>query len=496
MRAALSLAAIPATTLLLRATGTTNPTTIALAFLLVVLFIAAFADLRTAVIASFAGMVCFNYFFLPPVGTLTLTDPSNWVALTAFLIVGIVASQLSALARSRAQDALDRRMELIRLFDLTRDILLTTESAGALDAIARSVARRFDQELVAICVPPRDGAWQVHHGGVAAPEIEVAELDRALAGSTGAVEFDARSRSYGGQRTVPSSAGPITLVPVRIGTRAIGLLATAEGRLEPGTRDAIAGVVAIALERLQFLDERRTAELARQRAELSSALLASLSHDLRTPLTAIRAAVSNLDADGISESQRRDQARLASGQLERLTRLFNEILDMARIESGAVEVERWWATPAEIIEAAVAHAAHDVEGREVRVDADDDTAVEVDPRLVSSAVAHLIENAAHYAPDGPIDIRAAAGGDGLRIEVRDHGPGLRVSELDRLFEPFYRGESFRQRVVGTGMGLAITRGLLAAQGGRVWGENAPGGGALFSIVVPARIRAVSSGAPA
>ena len=491
MRAALSLAAIPATTLLLRASGTANPTTIALALLLVVLFIAAFADLRTAVIASVGAMVCFNYFFLPPVGALTLIDPSNWVALMAFLIVGIVASELSALARARARDAMDRRLELIRLFDLTRDILLTTESAGALDAIARSVARRFNQPLVVICVPPSDSGWRIHHGGTAAPEIESSELDRAFAGSAGAIEFDARSRSYGGQRTVPSAAGPITLVRLRLGTRAIGLLGTAEGGIEPGTRDAVAGVVAIALERLQFLDARHTAELAEQRDALSSALLASLSHDLRTPLTAIRAAVSNLDADGISESQRREQARLASGQLERLTRLLNEILDMARIESGAVDVERWWTTPAEIVEAAVAHATLDLEARKVRVEADENTAIELDPRSVSSAIAHLLENAAHYAPEGAIDVRAWAGSDGLSVEVRDYGPGLRLSELDRLFEPFYRGESFRERVAGTGMGLAITRGLLAAQGGRVWGENATGGGARFSIVVPGRVRAVA-----
>jgi two-component system sensor histidine kinase KdpD len=165
---------------------------------------------------------------------------------------------------------------------------------------------------------------------------------------------------------------------------------------------------------------------------------------------------------------------------------------MARIDSGAVEVERRWATPAEIVEAAVAQTALDLDARIVRIDADENTAVELDPRSISSAIAHLLENAAHYAPDGAIEVRASAGGDGLRVEVRDHGPGLQVTELERLFEPFYRGESVRQRVPGTGMGLAITRGLLAAQGGRVWGENAPGGGARFSIAVPGRARAVSS----
>jgi two-component system sensor histidine kinase KdpD len=136
---------------------------------------------------------------------------------------------------------------------------------------------------------------------VAAPELPAADLDRAFAAATGAIEFDARTRAYGGHREVASTTGPVTLAPVRIGSRAIGLLATGGRPLEAGTRDAIAGIVAIALERSEFLEERRGAELSRQRAELSSALLASLSHDLRTPLTAIRTAVSNLDSDVLAE---------------------------------------------------------------------------------------------------------------------------------------------------------------------------------------------------
>jgi signal transduction histidine kinase len=125
------------------------------------------------------------------------------------------------------------------------------------------------------------------------------------------------------------------------------------------------------------------------------------------------------------------------------------------------------------------------------VEARDDEAVEIDPRLVSSALAHLLENAARYAPDGSITVRGWADEQGLRLEVRDQGPGLQPHELERLFEPFYRGELFRTRMPGTGMGLAITRGLVAADGGRVWAENLSPKGACFSIGVPARSRAIT-----
>jgi two-component system sensor histidine kinase KdpD len=331
----------------------------------------------------------------------------------------------------------------------------------------------------------------VHQGGASAPEIAAADLDRAFAGSAGVMEFDARTRAYGGHSEIAGQSGPMTLAPIRIGSRTIGLLATAGRALEPGTRDAVAGIVAIALERSQFLEERRGAELAQQRAELSSALLASLSHDLRTPLTAIRTAVSNLDSATLPDDQRREQAHVAAAELERLTRLFDEILDMARIEAGTVEPHRAWTTPAEIVEAAVSHAATSLSGREVRLEAREDEAVDIDPRLASSALAHLLENASRYAPEGPITIRGWADDQGLRLEVRDEGPGLMPSELERLFEPFYRGELFRNKMPGTGMGLAITRGLVGADGGRVWAENLSPKGAVFSIAVPARTRTMA-----
>jgi two-component system sensor histidine kinase KdpD len=352
------------------------------------------------------------------------------------------------------------------------------------------VARRFELESVAIAVPGHDG-WRVHEGGVNTAAPATGDLDRAFAASAGVMEFDARTRAYGGHTEVASESGPLTLAPIRIGSRTIGLLATGGRTLEPGTRDAVAGIVAIALERSQFIEVRRGAELAQQRAELSSALLASLSHDLRTPLTAIRTAVSNLDSAALPEDQRREQARVAAIELERLTRLFDEILDMARIEAGTVEPHRAWTTPAEIVEAAVSHAATALAGRDVRQDARDDEAVEIDPRLASSALAHLLENAARYAPDGPITVRAWADDQGLRLEVRDEGPGLAPHELERLFEPFYRGELFRSQMPGTGMGLAITRGLVGADGGRVWAENLSPKGACFSIAVPARRRVLA-----
>jgi K+-sensing histidine kinase KdpD len=306
-----------------------SPTTAALALLLAVLCVAAFGRMWMATAAAVAATLCLNFFFLPPVGTFTIADPQNWVALVVFLIVAVIGSQLSATAQSRAREA--------------------------------------------------------------------------------------------------------------------------------------------------------------ARGALASTLLASLSHDLRTPLTAIRVAIGNL-TETSSDIERRQQAEVAVGELDRLNHLFDHILDMARIDARTVTTERQWVTPADIIDAAVTYAGRALGAHELSVEAASDTAIHLDPRLLSSAVAQLLENAARYSPRGStITIRVAVGDGDVRISVEDSGTGLSPTDMARLFEPFFRGTA-AAAVPGTGMGLAIARGLVSAERGRIWAENNSDGGARFWIVVPAESR--------
>jgi two-component system, OmpR family, sensor histidine kinase KdpD len=484
-----SLGALGAVTVALQALPEVSPTTAALALLLSVLGAATLARLRTAIAVSLLAMLTLNFFFLPPLGTLTIADPQNWIALFAFLVVAVIASNLSAAAQDRARDAIARRNEVTRLFDLTRDVLLTTETAGAIEILARHVARRFELARIAVCLPG-DHGWQIAQGGSEELDLDLTTLNTALAKARGTLEFDARQRAYGGHLRV-GERHDVVIVPLRHGTKAVGLLAAASSTLDIGTLDAVAGVVAIAVERAQFLGERDAAALVRQKADLAATLLASLSHDLRTPLTAITVAVENLRGD-LPALERREQARAAMSELERLTRLFQDILDMARIDAEAIRIDRQWVTAADVVDAALAHIRHAVEGHALRVEADAEMEVEIDPRLTSVALAHVIENAAHYSPgEKPILVEARATGDGLYVSVTDQGPGLDPGELEHLFERFYRGRGARQATFGTGMGLSITRGLLSAAGGRIWADNSPGAGARFCLVVPGAVRAVT-----
>ncbi len=469
-----------------------NATTIALTFLLIVLVVASTSKLWVAVVTSLAAMLCLNFFFLPPVGTFTIADLHNWIALFAFLAVSLVASRLSAVARARTHEAEGRRDELARLFDLSRDVLVMTDSREAISVLARSIARRFDLGYVAIALPGL-ADWNLFEAGPLSVTLDKAELSRAFANAQTSLEFDARARTYAGHRSVMAGDQEVRLVPLRTGTKPIGLLASAGRPVEGGTLDALAGVVAIAIERAQFLEERKAAELTRQREELNTALLASLGHDLRTPLTAIRVAASNLQDSWLTVEDRAEQSDVILTEVERLTRLFDNILDMARIDAGAVPAERRWVHPSEIVTIARQQVEHTIREHVLEVEVEPDVPVQLDPRLTASALAHLLENAARYTPvESAIHVRAEVTDEGLVIQVRDHGPGIAPADLPRLFERFYRGSAARARVSGTGMGLSIARGLLAAEHGRIWAETCAGGGAQFTIAVPAPRRLSST----
>jgi two-component system sensor histidine kinase KdpD len=448
--------------------------TAAMGFLIVVLLVAATAPLWVAIATSFAAVLAFNFFFLPPVGTLTIADPQNWTALFALLIVSLVASNLSAIARARTREAVARRDELGRLFDLSRDILLITESESANASLAGFIARRFELDFVAICLPSGDD-WLLFEAGP-----QRCALDRR--------ELSVVFRRIGGDQEPDLASSAVRLAPLRLGARPIGLLAAAGREIERTTLDAVAGLTAIAIERAQFLDDRKAADLARQGEALKSALLASLGHDLRTPLTAIRVAASNLQASWPDERERREQSDLILLEVDRLTRMFQNILEMARIDAGAVTYDVRWVAPSEIVEAARTSVEHALRGRAIEVSADADRLVRLDPRLTAAALSHLFENASKYSPPGsPIDVLASVDAGGLTVAVRDRGPGIPAADLPHIFERFYRGANVKDRRSGTGMGLAIAKGLLAVQHGHIAAANESDGGVRFSLVVPAEV---------
>ncbi len=486
---AASLAAVAAVTLVYaRWLHVSNAATVSTTFLMLVLVVATTSRLWISIVTSVAAMLSFNFFFLPPVHTFTIVDPHNWIALFTFLAVSLVASNLTAIARTRTQEAVGRRDELARLFDLSRDVMLMTDSREAISTLARLIARRFDLEFVAIALP-RGTDWDIFEAGAQTIALETSQLAQAFAAAQASLEFDANARTYAGHRSTTVDGQTVRLVPLRFGTRPIGLLGASGRPVEAGTLDALAGVVAIAIERAQFLEERKTAELTRQSEELKTALLASLGHDLRTPLTAIRVAASNMKATWLTPENRIEQSDLILTETERLTRLFQNILEMARIDAGAVATESRWTHPSEIIAAARDHVEHTLGQHKVDVHIEADVPVRLDPRLTATALAHLLENAAQYAPAGStIEIRARVEGEDFVVQVQDQGPGIGPRTCRTSSSVSIVADRRKARASGTGLGLSIARGLLATERGRIWADNGPRGGALFTIAIPAATR--------
>lgn len=460
-----ALAIIAAVTFLDSRLLTVNPTTVALTLLLAILAIAAGWGLVESTVASVFGVLCLNYFFLPPVGTFTIADPQNWVALLTFLITSIVASQLSASARNRATEAARRQHEMERLYALSRSLLLLDLRADVPSQLARQTAQVF--ELSALALFDRSSN-RVCRGG--SQDIAIAE---------------SRLRDAALENTAfhePSTN--VMVLPVTLGGSPMGSLAVPQGSVSDTALHAIANLAAITLERARTQDLASRAEAARQNQELKSTLLDALAHEFKTPLTSIKAAVSSLLCG--SEVQHKELLTIIEEETDHLDLLVTEAIQMARIEAGNVRLERQPRQVAAIVSAALKRADRAIEDRELAVDVPDGLPeVLADSEMVGLVIRQLLSNSLKYAdPRSPIVIRARPGDDSVVITVADRGPGIPEHEQARIFERFYRLPLRPGGVPGTGIGLAIARDIVEAHGGVLRVSSKAGEGSEFSFTLP------------
>lgn len=477
-----------------------NTTTVALSFLLVVLVTASAYGIGAGIFASLASVFCFNYFFLPPYGTLTIQEPQNWVALAAFLVTAVITSQLSSAARARAQDAERRREEVFKLYELSRAIIGTPDFETAVSSIARQVVDSFRFDYCAVFLPD-NGKWQraaigsnpdfIDSFKPALNEITVTFTDGELHIFPATRDFDHKSSTLEIQTPYK-----VAYVPLKVGVRSIGVMVLLSTHLERGAVEAIAGMVALALERAKFLQEVSHTEALRQSDELKSALLASVSHDLRTPLTSMRAAVDNLLQEDIhwDEAARHEFHLIISEEVNRLTILVKNLLEMARIEANELHISKRWQAVPEIITNVLERSEKALAGHQIKVEIDDTMPlVKVDSLLIAEVLHNLVENAAKYSPgESLVLIKARIENDELIISVTDEGPGIATTELNRVFDKFYRGSQRQtERKDGTGMGLAIARGIINAHGGKIWVENGYPKGAIFAFAIPVEQKSVT-----
>jgi two-component system sensor histidine kinase KdpD len=440
-----------------------NATTVALSLLLVVLAAATLWGLAVAIATSVVAVLSLNFFFLPPVGTFTIEDPQNWIALATFLITAATASQLSARAQYRAAEAQERSLETERLYDLGRAILLNEQFDRTLERIALDIARIFELDEVAFY----NAENQTTHRTGSGTSIPEEELKRVL-------EADAVKR-----------VDEIAVTPVRLGGKPIGSLGL-KGRTATSDTvvEAIANLAAISVERARAIERATMAEASRRNEELRAAMLDALAHDLKTPLTAIKASITTL----ISSPPRTREASqellsIIHEETDRLNNTVSEAVQMARIDAGKVSLERKHQSVEDLVSQCVA------EVRQAEVAARIDTRIpaslpglDIDADLIRQVVKQLIDNAAKYSiPSGRIEISATEETDSIVLSVADHGPGVSADEQFSIFEKFYRGRHGSKTMEGTGMGLSIAKGIVEAHGGKIWVESNQWGGATFSF---------------
>ena len=447
-----------------------NPTTIALALLLGVLGISASWGLRQAVFMSVIATLAFDYFFLPPIGAFTIADPQNWIALFAFLVTAAAVSELSARARRGARSAVERRQELERLYAFSQLLLSSDSPAGLLNLIPRYIVESFGIRSAAVWLSSRS---DVYRSGPTIDGLESRDLQ--LICLRGEPRFDAAHQR--------------AFMPLRMGMRVVGCMGVAGSVLSRQTLEAIGSLVAIAIERAGAVEKLSRAEASRESEQLRSVLLDSVTHEFRSPLTAIKASVTSLlGSPNHSPEERQELLTIINEESDRLNRLIGEAAEMAQLDANKVEFRFESAPIGNPVEEALDElkqllVQHPVD---VRIPAGLPTA-RMDSAHIKEVLVHLIENAAKYSPAGaPIRITAEAKDNDqtLNISIADRGPGIDDFEQSLVFEKFYRGRNQRVQVHGTGMGLAICKAIVAAHGGRLGVTSQLGHGSVFYFSLP------------
>jgi two-component system sensor histidine kinase KdpD len=409
-----------------------------------VLLVSAYWGLALGLLTSLLSAAAFNFFHIPPFGRFTITDSRNWVALAAFTLVAVVVSTIAEIARARTRDAERRRAEADLAAGLARELLAGMHTEAALGAAARRVAQALTIPSVAIELGQADGSPR--------------RLALALRGG----DSDQIATLL-----VPSSLPPDTVADLR-------------AHVVP----ALEALVAIALHRDAVQAEAVETASLRRSDEVKTALLRAVSHDLRTPVTAVVTAGHALGAGSLTESERTELSAAVVEEGERLSALIDKLLDLSRLEAGNAEPREDWTSIEEVLLAA--RDAVRTDAAQVRLDIDSELpSVRADPGQLEQVFVNLLENARRYSSGLPVSVQGRRVGDRVVIRVVDQGPGIARADQGRIFEPFYRGrQAVVRRWTGSGLGLAIARGFVEANGGRIWVDSLPGQGTSFYVELP------------
>jgi two-component system, OmpR family, sensor histidine kinase KdpD len=445
-----------------------NETTVALTLLVGILLVAANWGLRHSIYLSILSAAAFNFFFLPPVLTFTVGDGRNWVALFAFLVTGIVASQLAERARREATISRRRQREAERLYEFSQQMLVTGNVIDLLNVLPQMIAVTFNLAGAAVYLRQRD---RVYRSSPDYMDVTAAELrDAAFT----------RDHRHDVERHV-------TLVPILLGTRPIGAVGITGEGTSPEALDAVCGLAAIAIERAGAVETLTRVQASRESERLRNALLDSVAHELRTPLTSITAAITTLRSDPLLDKEQSGEMMLViEEEAARLDRLVGQAMEMAELDAHDIKLDLRMQSMREAVDIALEATQGPLKTHPVELRFPETLPlVQMDLERIAKVLQHLLENAAKYSAEGsPIFVSAEVSRGQLVTSVADRGAGVDDLEKMMIFDKFYRGQGQRYRVHGTGMGLAIAKAIVEAHGGSIEVTSQPSQGSVFSFHLP------------
>ena len=461
-----------------------SPVNLVMLYLAAVVIAALYLGRGPAILAAMLGVLVFDFFFIPPYLTFRVSDTEYLLTFVVLFVISLVISSLAARAREQADAVQRREAQTVALYELSRDLAVAGDLQTIIQAVIRHVGATFGREA-AVLLPDEGSAHELRVLGLS-PDSTLAENELAVA----AWAFKQGQPAGRGTDTLP--AAQVRYVPLKTARGVIGVLGVKpvqpDAYLTPEQRrllEAFASQAALAIERAQLAEQARRAQLSQVAEELQSALLNSISHDLRTPLVSITGSLTSLEEDGdrIDEPTRRSLVTMAREEAQRLNRLVGNLLDMTRIEAGALKLVQEPADVQEVISAALERLQDRLAGRAVTVAAPAVMAP-LDFVLIVQVLVNLLDNALKYSPPGtPIRVQAQISTDALEIAVADQGYGIPPEDLGHIFDKFYRVRR-PESVGGTGLGLAICKGIVEAHRGRIWAQNRPGGGTVVTLALP------------
>ena len=466
-RAFVCLSAVALVTFVAYSIIPVNATTVGFAYLLLILLIASTWGFLEAALSSVLATLVFNFFFLPPIGTFTIADPQNWVALFSFLASSLIASRLSAQAKARALEAIERQRDLERLYGFSRAMLLIDNSAPFAEQLAAKLTEIFHLDSIVL--------YERHMGQFFSVGTQ----------RSSGIEDELRHAALPGVPSTAARSGYV-IVGVNRGSEPVASMALYGAKMPESVLQGVANLVAIGFERAQARDLAQQVEAARQSEQLRATLVDAMAHEFKTPLTLIKAATTSLLANpDVPAESRREQITIADDEAEHLRELIDDAIEMARLDKAHIEIHPELADLQDTLQNVLASMRTELVEHPIQILCDEALPpIPFDKRLMKLAIRQLLDNALKYTPaETPVEMSAQLKDGVLTLEVTDHGRGIPADEQLRIFERFYRSPSVKHQIPGSGLGLSIAHGIVQAHHGEVTLSSEPGR-TTFRITLP------------